>query len=61
MPGPYEFIRVRDGAHEVTMPAAAAEAAGLKALSGKDALDDMGKPLPPTPLQEKAASAAKEG
>lgn len=54
-----EFVRVRDADHEITMPAAYAEACGLKPLD-KPAVNPTGRPLAAKPIQSAAKAAVSQ-
>ncbi len=53
MPNDYDFVRVREGDHEKSLPSAHAASAGLTVLD-KPAVDEYGKPLPALPITDKA-------
>ncbi len=61
MPNDYGFVRVREGDHEKSLPAAHAASAGLVPLD-KPAIDEYGRPLPALPITDKAGKpvATKE-
>lgn len=57
MPNDYDFVRVREGGFEKSIPAAHAASAGLAPLN-KPAIDEYGKPLAALPVTDKAGKPA---
>ena len=55
-----EFVRASTEVGHVTMSRAQAEATGAKILDREDAVDSVGKPLPPKPKAELTKSASAE-
>lgn len=59
MASPYDLVRVEDPAgHQFTTSRAFAAGTDLKVLSGKDATDEKGRPLPALPRTDKAGQPA---